>query len=242
MQSEPYVALSAQVTLERRLTTLALNVANMNTIGYRGTGVSFSTYISQKGDKPVAYATAGHDYITRTQGPLIKTDNPLDVAVNGEGWIAIQTPAGTAYTRDGRMRMQANGALQTLNGYAVLDAGGAPILLNPNAGAPIIAKDGMIRQDGRQLGAVGLFQIPSNIKFTRFDNSAVIPDKPATPILDFDANGVIQGHLEGSNVNPVLELAKLMMMSRTFDSVTNATQNTENSLKDAVKTLGDVSS
>ena len=68
------------------------------------------------------------------QGPLIKTGNPLDIAVQGEGWIAIQTPGGTVYTRDGRMRMQSNGAVQTLDGYAVLDAGGAPIQLDPTGG------------------------------------------------------------------------------------------------------------
>lgn len=241
MQNQPYVALSAQISLERRLTSLAINVANMNTIGYRASGVSFHTLVSDTGDEPVAYATAGNDYISRTQGQIIKTDNPFDIAISGDGWIAIQTPAGTAYTRDGRMRMQPNGALQTVDGYAVLDAGGAPIQLNPDGDQPVIAKDGMIRQNGREIGAIGLFQIPSGANFERFDNSAVIPDNPATPVLDFDTNGVIQGHLEGSNVNPVLEMAKLMMIQRAFEEVANASQTSETSLKDAVKTLGDVS-
>ena len=239
MQSEPYVALSAQISLEQRMQSVAVNVANMKTIGYRATGVTFNTIESDKGNTPVAYATPGSNYIVRAQGQFIKTDNPLDVAVNGDGWLAIQTPAGKAYTRDGRMQMQPNGSLQTINGYPVLDAGGAPIQLDPAGGRVVIGKDGMISQRGSQIGALGLFLIPDHTQFTRFDNSAVIPQKPATPVLDFDTNGVIQGHLEGSNINPVLEMAKLMLISRTLESVSAASSNTQTSLKDAVKTLGD---
>ncbi len=116
MQSGPYVSLSAQLTLEKRLDSLALNVANMNTIGYRAAGVSFHTYVSRSGDEPVAYASSGRDYITRTEGPLIATGNPLDIAIQGEGWLAIQTPGGTVYTRDGRMRMRQTGELESLAG------------------------------------------------------------------------------------------------------------------------------
>ncbi|QXX74727.1 Flagellar basal-body rod protein FlgF [Methylovirgula sp. HY1] len=239
MLSEPYVALSAQISLEKRLQSVAVNVANMKTIGYRATGITFHTIESETGKTPVAYSVPGTNYIVRAQGPLIKTDNPLDVAVNGEGWLAIQTPAGKAYTRDGRMQMQPNGSLQTLNGYPVLDTGGAPIQLDPAGGRVVIGKDGMISQRGNQIGALGLFMIPAQTQFTRFDNSAVIPQKPATPVLDFDTNGVVQGHLEGSNINPVLEMAKLMTISRAVDSVSAASSNTQTSLKDAVKTLGD---
>jgi flagellar basal-body rod protein FlgF len=239
VQSEPYVALSAQTTLEKRMTSIALNVANINTVGYRGAGVNFGTYVVQNGEDPVAYATKGKDYISQTQGPLIKTGNPLDMAVQGDGYFAIQTPAGTAYTRDGRMQLTPGGAVQTVNGYPILDAGGAPLQLDPNGGEVAIARDGMITQGGRQLGAVGLYEMPPGANFTRVDNSAVIPDKDATPILAFDNNGVIQGHVEGSNVNPVLEMAKMMTISRAIESISNAAQSNESTLKDAIKTLGD---
>lgn len=127
MQVQPYVSMSGQMTLEKRMNSIALNVANMNTVGYRAAAVTFHTMVAPSGDDFVSYASPGSEYISRAQGPLIKTGNPLDMAVQGEGWFAIETPAGTAYTRDGRMRMQPSGSLETLNGYAVLDAGGAPI-------------------------------------------------------------------------------------------------------------------
>lgn len=245
MQSEPYVALSAQLALNRRLTSLAINVANINTIGYRATGITFHTYLANTGgadniNESIAYATPGTTFISRAHGPLIETGNPLDVAVRGNGWFAIQTPLGTAYTRDGRMRMEPDGELKTIDGHPILDAGGAPIVLNPNGGPPTITRDGMITQNGRQLGAIGLFEIPANAKVTRYENSALFSKKPATPVLDFNANGIIQRHLEGSNVNPVLEMAKLMQINRAFDNITNAAQLSSNTLTEAVKTLGNV--
>ena len=85
------------------------------------------------------------------------------------------------------------GSLETLNGNAVLDAGGAPILLNPSAGSPTIAGDGMIAQDGKQIGAIGLFAIDDDAKLTRAENSGVVPDKPATPILDFTKTASSRG-------------------------------------------------
>ena len=106
----------------------------------------------------VAFAGNGADYISRRTGAIVKTDNPLDVAVQGDAWLAIKTPAGVVYTRDGRMTIQESGELTTLNGYSVLDAGGAPILLDPSAGLPEISRDGMISQKGNQVGALGLYR------------------------------------------------------------------------------------
>jgi flagellar basal-body rod protein FlgF len=238
MQSGLYVALSAQVALERRMTTIATNVANMNTAGYRADHVTFEAIISRTTDKPVAFASTGNTYISRLGGAMTKTDNPLDVAVQGDGWLAIQTPRGVAYTRDGRMQMKDTGELVTLNGYPVLDAGNSGLVIDPNAGPPSISHDGMVSQNGRQVGALGLFTIDANADLNRFDNSAVIPDQPATPTLDFSSNGIVQGYVEGANVNPVLEMTKLIMVTRAFDSVSNAIETSEASLQDAIKTLG----
>jgi flagellar basal-body rod protein FlgF len=237
MQNNLYVSLSAQVALEQRLDTIANNVANMNTAGFRADGVSFSTELARAGDTNLAYVSPGTGYVSRQLGSSVKTDNPFDVAVQGQGWMSIKTPQGVAYTRDGRMRMSDTGALQTLTGNPVLDAGGAPIILNSEGGAPIISGDGMITQDGHQVGAVGLFSIPDDAKFTRAENSGLIPDKKAEPVLDFTANGLLQGFVEGSNVNPIEEMTKLITVTRGFDGVNSEVTQTESSLQDAIKTL-----
>jgi flagellar basal-body rod protein FlgF len=66
----------------------------------------------------------------------------------------------------------------------------------------------------------------------------VIPSKPATAVLDFAANGVAQGYVENSNVNPIMEMTKLITVTRAFDGINAATEKTESSLTDAIKTLG----
>jgi flagellar basal-body rod protein FlgF len=241
MQSGLYVSLSGQMALDRRMSTIAMNVANMNTPGYRADQVSFGTILSKAGGQSVAYASTQDTFISRKSGALTRTDNPLDVAVQGDAWLAIRTPQGVVYTRDGRMRMTENGSLQTLNGYPVLDAGNAAILLEPDAGAPTISKDGMITQQGRQIGAIGLFQIDPTAKLSRRDNSGVSPDKPATPVLDFNQNGIAQGFVEGSNINPVLEMARLVEVSRAYDGASTVMDKSETSLQDALKILGGAS-
>lgn len=233
-----YVALSAQVALDRRLNTIAANVANLSTPGYRAEEVEFKSYVSKAGADPVAFVSQGESYISRRSGALTKTDNPLDVAVQGRGWIGLQSPDGVVYTKDGRMRMEESGALVSLDGYPVLDAGGTPILLDPAAGPPTIAQDGMMTQSGRQLGAIGVFRLPEQAKLSRYDNSAVRSEEPAEAELDFSNNGLMQGHVEGANVNPILEMTKLIMVSRAFESINAATEGSESSLKSAIKTLG----
>jgi len=238
MQSGLYVSLSAQAALERRLTTIAANVANQSTPGYRAEEVDFKAFVARAVGSSVAYVSPGETYISRRPGVPVKTDNPLDVAVQGDCWLALQSPSGTVYTRDGRMRMQPGGELQSVNGYAVLDAGNSPITLDPNGGPVIIAQDGMITQNGRQIGAIGLFRIDNNSKLKRFDNSSIIPSKPGTPVLDFTKNGVAQGYVEGANINPVLEMEKLITVTRAFDNITAGIEASEQALKDAIKTLG----
>lgn len=238
MQSSLYVALSAQLSLQRRIDSIANNIANSSTAGYRTEEVKFETLLSRTPADPVAFASTGDTYLSRRAGEFVKTDNLLDMAVEGDAWLAINTPAGQVYTRDGRMKMSENGDLQTLNGHAILDVGGAPIQLDPTAGPPRIARDGMITQNDRQVSAIGLFTIDANAKLTRSENSGVVPDQPATPALDFTKVGIAQGFVERANVNPVMEMTRLIGVSRAFDAISAALNESENSLRDAVKTLG----
>ena len=236
-----YVGLSAQIALQRRMEAIAQNVANLGTAGYRAEEIKFDSILSGAiGEEPVAYAGADETYISLQAGPLNQTGDPLDVAVQGDSWMAIQTPAGTVYTRDGRMKMLETGELVSINDHPMLDVGGAPLLLDPVGGPPQIARDGMITQGGVEVGAIGLFAIDPKANLARYENSGVIPDQPAVPVLDFDANGVVQGFVEGANVNPVLEMTKLIMVSRSFESATSAIEQSEQSQEEAIKTLGAV--
>jgi flagellar basal-body rod protein FlgF len=238
MQSAFYVSLSAQMSIDKRMETIANNIANATTPGYRAGGVSFETVLSKTGAEPVAYASAGRDYISRAVGDPQRTGDPFDVAVIGNAFLAIRTPEGTGYTRDGRMRMTENGELQTVSGYPVLDAGGSPIVVDPTAGPPMIFRDGMINQAGRQIGAIGLFEIDERAELRRGPGSSLIPSIPATAVLIFARNGVEQGVIEGANVNPVQEMVKLIATSRAFESVTTMSDQLDSSQRDAIRTLG----
>ena len=238
MQTNFAITLSAQVALERRLATVAHNIANMNTVGFRAEGESFEAFVSRGADLGVSYTVPQALYISLEQGELTKTDNPLDVAPTGNGWLAINTPKGTAYTHDGRMQISPEGELQTLTGHQVLDAGLSPIRLDPAAGAPTITRDGMIVQGKTPVGTIGVFSLDPAAKLTRNDTSSVLSDKPATPVQDFTKTGLVQGFTEGANINPVLEMAKMMEISRAFEQVTNTNQVNDQSMSDAIKTLG----
>jgi flagellar basal-body rod protein FlgF len=156
----------------------------------------------------------------------------------GDAWIGVRTPNGVAYTKDGRMQMMDTGELRTMAGNPVLDVSGSTLTLDPNGGPASIARDGMISQNGNPLGAIGLFSIDPRAKLTPAGNSGFTTDKPATPVLDFVKNGVAQGFIETSNVNPVMEMARLITVQRAFDSISAAMESSDNAQRDAIKTLG----
>ncbi|MBN9670704.1 flagellar basal-body rod protein FlgF [Roseibium aggregatum] len=240
MESALYVALSAQVALSNRLETVSRNVANMNTAGYRADEVKFAELISKAGQDEVSFATGGEIYISRQGGSLNKTDNALDIAVEGDAWFAIRDVNGNvSYTRDGRLEITQDGMVRTVTGQQILGTGGQPITLDPEAGSPLITQSGEISQgEAGVVGQIGLFLIPAEANLTRRENSAVVPDLPAIPVQNFDRNGVRQGYVEGSNINPVREMTKLIMISRAFESATKMIDNSNESQEKAIRELG----
>ncbi|MBY0611509.1 MAG: flagellar basal-body rod protein FlgF [Beijerinckiaceae bacterium] len=238
MQAGLYVGVSAQVALKQRLETIASNVANMNTTGYRAEEVRFETVLARSGDRDVAFASTGDTFLSLKSGAIVKTDNPLDVAVAGSGWLSISTSGGPAFTRDGRIHMRETGALETVNGNAILDAGGTALSVDPNGGQVSITRNGEISQNGRQVGVIGLFEIDPGATLRRGENASVVPDRPARPVQDFSTNGIVQGFIENANINPVVEMTRLIAVQRAFESVASTLQTTESSLGEAIKTLG----
>jgi flagellar basal-body rod protein FlgF len=100
-----------------------------------------------------------------------------------------------------------------------------------------IAENGGVSQGGRRLGVIGLFVIPANATLTRHDNSAVVSDRPAEPVVDMTTNSIRQGYVEGSNVNPIVEMTRLIEASRAFDQATAALAQNDEVSQEAIKTL-----
>lgn len=241
MQSGIYVALSSQMALERRLTTIADNMANVNTVGFRGTEVKFDEVLSRTGNElnaKIAFVNQGNDYLSTRNGELAQTGNPLDFAVKGDAWFAIDTPVGQVLTRDGRFTMTDQGALVTIRGYPVLDAGGAPIQLNRVGGPPEVGADGTLRQDGVQVATLGLFSADVRNGFVRYENSGVTTVDNPQPVVDNPEISVMQGYVENSNVNGISQMTQLIQVNRAFESVSAMIRESENSLSEAIKVLG----
>lgn len=238
MTSSIYVSLSAQMALQRRMETVANNVANLNTSGFRAEEVRFETVLSKMGAREVSYSDSGQSYISRRSGSVSPTGNPLDVAITGDAWFGVSTPDGVAYTRDGRLQMTEAGDLVSVDGKPILDGGGAPIALDPTGGPVHIGADGTIVQSGIQVGALGLFNLPETTRLERYGATAVTSSEAGLPVEDLAAQGVRQGFLEGANVDPIMEMTKLITISRTFDSAASAIREGEDALTQAVRTLG----
>ncbi len=241
MQSGLYVSLSSQMALERRLTTLADNMANINTVGFRSTNVKFDEVLSathNAQNAKVAFVSQGNDYLSTRQGQFDRTGNPLDFAIKGEGWFAIDTPAGQVMTRDGRFSLTETGQLVSSRGYPVLDPGGAPIQINREGGEISVGAGGNIIQDGRPVGAIGIFSFDLDKGFIRHENSGVIPSDTPAAIVDDPKSGIVQGYVEQSNVNGVHEMTQLIQINRAFEGISSLIRESESSMQEAIRTLG----
>lgn len=241
MQNPVYVGISGQISLERRMETIARNMANVNTPGFRSEELKFDSLVSpvaRDNDTNVNFSGTGKSYISTTKGPITQTGNPLDIAVSGDSYFSLQTPNGQVYTRDGRMIMTEDGGLVSVQGYPFLDVGGAPLQIEPANGAPRIASDGGIYQNNIQIGAIGLFQMQPNTKLTYGANASVIPDKAPVPLEANATNGVAQGFIENSNVNGVSEMARLIEVTRAFERVESMMRQQEERSAQAIQVLG----
>lgn len=241
MQNPIYVGVSGQISLSRRMETIAQNMANVNTPGFRAEALKFDSLVSpvaQDNNEKVNFSSAGKSYITTDRGPVTQTGNALDVAVNGDTYFSLQTPVGQVYTRDGRMTMTPDGGLVSVMGYPFLDNGGAPLQIDPTNGAPRISADGSIYQNNVQVGSIGLYQFQPDSKLRYGPNASVIPDKPPVAIQGDAANGVVQGFIENSNVNGVIEMTRLIEVTRAFERVEAMMRQQEEMSTQTIQTLG----
>ena len=238
MESSLYVAVAAQRNMQKQLTVIANNIANMNTTGFRTENVDFKSIVSQQPNEDVYFPTAAKLYPSLEQGALEPTGNPLDVALTGSGWFSIATPQGPAYTRDGRFQISGLGELQTLQGFPVLDAGGSPIQLDPRSGPPDITADGRVLLNSRLVANIGVFEVSQDQLESRFTNSAFFASSPGIPLALDGNNAVKQGFVENSNVNPIKELANLIAITKGFESATSMIERADQSVSRAVSELG----
>ena len=244
MDNSSYVALSGQMALRRQLSVVANNMANANTAGYKGEHARFEEYLHKQGpgkDK-VSFVIDQASYLDTRQGGLTQTGNPLDIALQGEGWLAYEGQGGqTLFGRDGRMTISAQGDLVTVSGNRVLDEGGAPISIPQGSGQLSISSDGVVSgQDGAQIATVGVFRVDDIQGYDRLGNGmfAASEELGEAALLPDETTRIAQGFVEESNIQPIVEMTKLMEVQRAYDRSSKLSENADDLRKRTLQTLG----
>ncbi len=226
MDSGYYAAMTGLEARTQALDTAAANLANAQTPGYRAEREYFRSvllgpdaYDSQLGQTVNNYGLLGGDRLSMTQGAITETGNPLDLAIEGEGFFEIQTADGPRYTRDGGFHRLANGQLVTESGDAVLSSAGQPIQIPP--GEITVGADGSISVAGGVAGQVGVFVFPPGTQLKpEGANRYLAPPKVKTKVSA--TASVRQGALEAANQDVVEGTLDLVMMQRQAETMQHA--------------------
>jgi flagellar basal-body rod protein FlgF len=240
MENTSYVALSRQTALWRQIEVVANNLANANTPAFKAEQVMFTDYMVKTKSASTPFGrqvSFVHDQGTMRdtrEGPVTKTDAPLDISIHGDGYFTIDTPGGQRYSRAGHFRLDENGMVVTASGYPVLQQNDTPIVLAPNEAEITVAGDGTLSTEN---GVVG------KLKVVTFDNDQALRSAgdgtyqtTQTPNVADSAN-VSQGMIEDSNVQPVAEMTQMMTIMRNYESIQNLIQNEQDRQMKAMPVL-----
>ncbi len=242
MENALLIGLSRQVALKRQMDVIANNMANMNTAGYKAGSMLFEEHIMPVAemnemsgqDKRLSFALDASIYRSFAEGGFKQSGNELDVAISGEGWLVVQTPDGERYTRNGQLKLNAEGQLVTPAGYPVLGDGG-PITFSENDSGVEIASDGTISTDQG---------IKDRLRVVQFENNAALKKEgeilfstTQTPETVENAR-VLQGVFETSNVQPVSELTRMIETVRAYTSMAQTLSQSQELRRQAIQQLG----
>ncbi len=237
MDSPSSVALSGQVARERQMDVLANNIANLSTVGFKGQSMLFAELLSNANGARTAYVQDAGTVRDWSQGPLTRTGNSLDVALQGTGFLEVETAAGTRYTRDGRLKLDAQGQLVTLDGEPVLGEGDRPIIVPPGSAGITIGQDGTITTNTGTVGKLAVVSFDELQGLEAETDGLYTTDE--TPAQATDTR-VMQGMIEESNVKPVIEMTRLMQASRAVARAKTFQDNEADRHKSAIDRLAKV--
>lgn len=251
MQNALLIGLSRQVVLERQMDVVANNLANINTNGFKAERSVFQEFLNtgahednfQARDRRVSFVQDRAAYHDLSGGPLEETKNPLDIAIDGNAFLVVQTPQGERFTRDGSLTVNAQGQLVNGSGYPVLGTGG-PIVLQPTDKQLSFSPDGRVSVlEGTsvidsQRGKLRLvnFARPQSLQKEGGNLFSATTDQGAP-----DTKSMIrQGFVEKSNVNSVMEMTKMIEVSRTYSQIASLLQQQGDLHKNAIDKLAEV--
>lgn len=225
MDSPGYIVLSRLSAQMRASQLTANNLANADTPGYRASRPIFAEHVERQGRVHgptgagnVGYAWDRASWRETQPGAISQTGNPLDIAISGAGFFVVETPRGERYTRAGRFAIGADGQVVDQTGAPVLNTDSRPIAVARNDTRIEVQGDGTIRSENGVLGRLRIVRFADEqalrAEGDRHLNAAgQAPEEIARPQL-------VQGALEGSNVQSVLEMTRMMSELREFQFAT----------------------
>ncbi len=238
MEVPSYIALSRLMAQGRALEVTATNMANANTPGFKAERVLFSDWLSKqtgadapRGGRTVSFVQDRATYREQQAGPVQQTGNPFDLALGGDGYFSVDTARGPRLTRAGRFTPMSDGRLGDSDGNALLDTAGQPIRIGAADGRITVAADGTIRSENGQIGKIGVVQPSDAMRVTAEGARTMRADVDTAPVAQPQ---VIQGAVEDSNVQPVLEMTRMMADLREFQFTTQFVQGEADRLQSSI--------
>jgi flagellar basal-body rod protein FlgF len=236
MENAGYIALSRQMTLRREMDVIANNMANLNTPAFKNQSMLFVEFLetSDSGEK-TSFVQDIALVRNLTEGQMTATQNPLDLAISGEGYFAVETPVGPRYTRNGVFQLNADGELVTSSGQRVLGEGGGPIALPPNSANVEITRDGTVSTEQGPAGRLRLVRFEDEQAMVKLADGLYDADgQDPLPVEDAE---VVQGMIEGSNVQGIIELTKMIETVRHYSATGKMVNDEHERLRRAIQSL-----
>jgi flagellar basal-body rod protein FlgF len=236
MENAGYIALSRQMTLRREMEVIANNMANLNTPAFKNQSMLFVEYLeTTEGGEKMSFVQDISLVRNLTEGQMAATENPLDIAISGQGYFEIETPVGARYTRNGVFQLNADRELVTSSGQRVLGEGGGPIALPPNSANVTITRDGTISTEQGPAGRLRLARFDNEQAMVKLADGLYDPD--GQDPLPADGAEVVQGMVEGSNVQGIIELTKMIETVRSYSSTAKLVNDEHERLRRAIQSL-----
>ena len=236
MENSIYIGLFRQMVLTRQMDLIANNVANAGTAGFRAQNLSFKEMISKpSGEKePLSFVAQNIQYQNVEAGPVKFTGNPLDIMLEGPGFIGVAADGGLSYTRAGNFQLSASGQLLTSAGDPVASNGGSAITIPADSTEIKIDEKGVISNQDGQVGQIMIAEFKDPKNMLPLGNNLYRTSE--TPGLGNNTR-VKQGQVEGSNVQAVLEMNRMVQTLRDFQNVQNILQTENERMRTVIQRL-----
>lgn len=221
----------------RQMDTIANNLANVSTSGFRREAVVFSEFVVDTGaDEPsLSMANGIAKQRDMSQGGLVMTGGTYDFAIEGAGFFQVQTPEGNRLTRAGSFTPSADGTLVAPDGSSLLDSGGAPVFVPLDARNVTLAADGTLSADGAPIAQIGIWSPADPLTMLRAEGTRFDAEGDLVPA---EGGRLLQGFIEKSNVDPVSEIARMIQVQRAYELGQSFLDKEDERIRNTLRTVG----